>query len=274
MEPFKQKLWKNTFINDIQSYLEWLNEIKTNINDAGTDKTFELEIPHIYYRGQADRHWNLIPAVFRENYDEGSLLREAQRQCWSELYGLKSWTEKIILLQHYGLPTRLLDVTFNPFVALYFACCSHKDRIGAVYCGYNNEPSYASEIAENISCLVCNQPYGSEMSSNSIYIDTPDHRYYEPFLIYPPLNNPRLAAQNGAFIMTPLAKIENTYSSKLLQHQCFDNRRAVICPKRKEEILRQLSTFGFDRGSIFVSFADRLTSIAENELLTNKYLPL
>lgn len=36
--------------------------------------------------------------------------------------------ELLALLQHYGIPTRLLDVTENAFVALFFACGEQKEK--------------------------------------------------------------------------------------------------------------------------------------------------
>lgn len=39
----------------------------------------------------------------------------------------------IIYADHYSLPTRVLDVSYSPLVALYMACCHHKQTDGYVY---------------------------------------------------------------------------------------------------------------------------------------------
>lgn len=79
-----------------------------------------------WFRGQADSAWGLTPAVARNAghlRDETNMLKHFMRDGVnrSSLRPGNSW-EWLALAQHYGIPTRLLDWTEHPLVALYFAC--------------------------------------------------------------------------------------------------------------------------------------------------------
>ena len=86
------------------------------------DKEAETET---FYRGHANKDWELLPSIFRTPNGvekEHLLFRDMvahEPQSFSEC---KSALDYLVQMQHYGLPTRLLDMTTNPLVALYFAC--------------------------------------------------------------------------------------------------------------------------------------------------------
>ena len=91
-----------------------------------------------FYRGHADKGWELIPSILRTPNGPGIehlLFRDMvahEPQSFSEC---RSALDHLVQMQHYGLPTRLLDVTMNPLVALYFACEEATSDLadGAVY---------------------------------------------------------------------------------------------------------------------------------------------
>lgn len=106
--------------------------------------------PSYVLRGQADSQWRLLPSLAR--YLAGAtngkavdaLEDQLEREFYSQAHlysplatairnGDAMWSERLALMQHHGVPTRLLDWTISPMVAAYFACASESARDGAVF---------------------------------------------------------------------------------------------------------------------------------------------
>ncbi len=90
------------------------------------------------YRGLDRAQYNLVTSLMRiENTKmEPHLLRNFKKYARSVLKDQKNDWELLSVAQHYGLPTRLLDWSFSPYVALHFATSdinAYSDA-GAVWC--------------------------------------------------------------------------------------------------------------------------------------------
>jgi hypothetical protein len=127
-----------------------------------------------YYRGQADTKWDITPGIARNKKIFDSII-EVEQKLNSKFeekinkYELnnfipiikdsyhESW-QWLMAAQHYGLPTRLLDFTFNKYVALEFAITdiNHFDKDSALIIYKNadniqkNEASFFREPVREI----------------------------------------------------------------------------------------------------------------------------
>ena len=77
-----------------------------------------------WYRGCTSPSYSRLPSLLREESQEkreGYLAIEFRRRAHSRLKGISSQFDWLCAMQHYGLPTRLLDWSESLAVALYFS---------------------------------------------------------------------------------------------------------------------------------------------------------
>ena len=103
----------NYIIGSVQSYISVIEDLKQKYPNMET-----------FFRGHYSYKYNLVPSLYRKKkyYDnESYMYMDFKTQFYNELQN-KKYIEILTTMQHYKMPTRLLDTTSNPLVALYMAC--------------------------------------------------------------------------------------------------------------------------------------------------------
>ena len=86
-----------------------------------------------FFRGHGDESWQMLPSIYRETYlieNEDKIIKDALTYCPDDFLPSDTLFEKLVKLQHYGCYTRLLDLTANALVALYFAASPSSNKDG------------------------------------------------------------------------------------------------------------------------------------------------
>lgn len=256
---------------EITSVDEYMKEI-SNLNQNKKNPNAQL-----FFRGQAVDYWDIRPSIFREQMlsVEHYLMSEPLRQVPDEFINLGCSFEIMEKYQHYGMCTRLLDVTTNPLVALYFACehyaieeyrdreSGHVEKMspqGIVYFKEENMPLKYNDLDVKIISRLASYDLNDDHTLEEIVgklcedeiISTEqvkrwsDEKGLIEFIhicqnvctVLPVMNNDRLIRQSGAFLLP--GKFNVTYRG--------ENLRDAIITKAESNLRDE-----FDRTFFFIN---------------------
>lgn len=178
------------------------------IADSLPDQSF------LWFRGLPTGRYKLLPSLMRDDRSpEDVFEREArlvtrfrQRSLayWPAGYPQTDW-EHLFAMQHFGIPTRLLDWTENLFVAAYFCVLattqsSDDGDYPVVWCfdpvEWNRATPALSEFGKSVQVLTT-----SDEDVDPYRPDTNKKRKKTPVALYGAHNSNRIAAQRGTFMI-------------------------------------------------------------------------
>ena len=174
----------------------------------------------------------------------------------------------LFLMQHHDVPTRLLDWTESPLVALYFAIADrkHDSKDAALWCLFphclNELVGIRMDSAHDIPSFGHEAELEGYLPSRAAGIKTADPK---PVALIAPRPFRRLHVQQGVFVLfhrntTPLEEITDTKGKR--PHIV----KLVIPANAKSKLRRELRLLQIDRLALF----PELENVAERIMILKK----
>lgn len=272
------------FISSLSEYTDAITSIRNNIIEDGKSET-------LFFRGQSNKSWDIRPSIFRDGLIsvEHKIIQTATARVPQEFRECTSAFEELTKLQHYGLPTRLLDITMNPLVALYFACLPtskikdiegnyvYPDGIVYICTGYEeHEKSYKAQILSEITKIGFDGNFTLKDLRTRLGVnkDIDPESFIkllqDTIFVMPSYSNSRLIRQSGAFlisgainVMTNEHDLWNSKVSKSVKNlnQEVDKKHIIIPQDSKEKLLDELDFFNINESTLFPELEHQMSHI-------------
>jgi hypothetical protein len=188
-----------------------------------------------------------------------------------EDFNFNSTFDILSKLQHYNLPTRLIDITINPLVALYFVCKGNDLEDGQFFVFKPKEEIIKYADSDTVSVLSNLSKMELKFGNNDvikknvgrfIHFIRKEKPYFENYLedgclnkyvfVHAAYNNKRITKQNGAFILVGI-KNDKTIPAEINENIIIDNKiTKILVPfDSKKEILNELDLLSINSSSLF-----------------------
>ena len=282
-------------VNNIAEYVQCIQQLKPYLYSQ-----FGIRDDILLFRGQPNETYELMPGIGRNKLgihergcflDERNLIEMAKYKLPDIFRNELAPLELLALLQHHGIPTRLLDVTESALVALFFACGGDEKADGEVFAfksSNRNVVTYpvVQAIADSYRFIgpalplaafyaaVKNQPYfAEEKHILQIYHqdDVAGGKWIgeccqTPFYVYAPLRSIRQQVQHGRYILFPneisTEKCEDGYFIRNINPMPKDHpdivARIIVPGSIKQELLQELRLFGITKSFLFCDNVDNV----------------
>lgn len=292
---------KKVKITSVKSFVEEITRFRTDVPEINAEQWF--------FRGQKNAAWDVRPNIFRGDklFSEHTVLERAQRQNHIEFRECDNKFEILTKTQHYGLGTRLLDVTLNPLVALFFATEPSEEFVknkngqytqlkhdGRVYYKFTAGCSL-QDIQIRIAMAIPFVEFGKSMSLDKFCTSLKDdntvslNEYYKlveddysemvrllqtnSFMIAAN-SNIRLIQQRGAFLISPSINI-NTFTevkTSLLAKAKMNLEKEfggsfIIPAAKKEKIREELDFFNVNEATLFPELEHQMNYIQSQSIV-------
>ena len=183
------------------------------------------------YRGVSNVDYKLISTLGRVNLKKGETLEDVERHslrvfkeraiAFITTIPANNW-EWLALAQHHGLPTRLIDWTRNPLVALYFSVRN-----------FNNDEQSAIYVLKQKN----QNAVDIEIHKDPLKLNGPPLRYIPSHV------TPRIIAQNGLFTFHP-GDANSPFNPDEMD-------KIVIPAERRKTLKQELYRYGIHEASMF-----------------------